>query len=379
MTILNKTIFLKIISIATLVMIFTGCTEELSIADFAEDFESYEVELRVEGVLDQNDFSKSIIRMDKTILVTDTSLFNGIDDNGDWESYTDENGNGKWDDGEPLNDDIGGEYRGPDQPPIGQGNGIPDPGEPHVDDYIEVLPQVHDSTMVSVVLRDSLNSGVVAEFVWKSQAASFDVSYGPGGPPEVAAQNPYITYTYGAYVPHEQYWNVQLDSSKIYTIEITTSSGRIISASTDIISSPLNLLWENTTWLNDTLVTPANNYSYLTWNNPEESLFGALQLDLYFRPDSIKGFYAYTRAAFQEDETTGLPLFQESFIGFPLGMYRITVSSLNSSYGKYIYSGLPLRDRELSNWRDQDGNVVLGSLGSRSSITFFLRLASPTG
>ncbi len=376
---MKKSMFLKVIGLPTLVLVFIGCTEELSIADFAEDFESYEVELRVEGVLDQNDFSKSIIRVDKTILVTDTSLFNGIDDNGDWESFTDENGNGKWDEGEPLNDDVGGEFRGPNQPPIGQGNGIPDPGEPHVDDYIEVLPQVHDSTMVSVVLRDSLNAGIVAEFIWKSKAAAFDVSYGPGGPPDVAAQNPYITYTYGAYIPLEQYWNVQLDSSKIYTIEITETSGRVISASTDIISSPINLRWENTTWVNDTLVTAANNYSYLTWNNPEESLYGALKLDLYFRPDSVKGFYAYTRAAFQEDERTGLPLFQESFVGFPLGMYRITVSSLNNSYGTYIYSGLPLRDRKLSNWRDQDGNVVLGSLGSRSSFTFYLRLASATG
>jgi hypothetical protein len=376
---IKKRVFTKYFSLTLLIFLLFGCTEELSIADFAEDFESYEVELRIEGVLDHHDFSKSLIRIDKTILVTDTSLFNGIDDNGDWESYTDENGNGKWDEGEPLNDDIGGEYQGPNQPPIGQGNGIPDPGEPHVDDYIEVLPQVHDSTMVSVILRDSLNSALVAEFVWKSEAASFDVSFGPGGPPEVAAQNPYITYTYGAYVPLEQYWNVRLDSSKSYTIEITSASGRVISASTDIISSPLNLAWDNTTWVNDTLVTPANNYAYLTWNNPEQSLYGALKLDLYFRPDSIKGFYAYSRAAFQLDETTGLPLFQESFVGFPLGMYRITISSLNNSYGNYLYSGLPLRDRKLSNWRDQDGNVVLGSLGSRSSFTFYLRLASATG
>lgn len=359
-----------------LALVSVSCTEELSIADFAEDFESYEVEIRIEGVLDQNDFSKSIIRVDRTVLVTDTSLFNGRDDNGDWESYTDENGNGVWDEGEPLNDDIGGAFRGPEDIPEGRGNGIPDPGEPHVDDFIEVLPQVHDSSMVSVVLRDSENASLVAEFVWKSQAATFDVSFGPGGPPELAAQNPYIRYTYGAYVPDVQYLAVQLDSSKQYTVEITTPAGKIISATTDIITSPQNLTWENTTWVNDTLVTPANNIAYLTWNNPNESLFGSLKLDLYFRPDSIKGFYAYTRAAFEEDLITGLPVFRESFIGFPLGMYRITLSSINNSYGNYIYSGLPLRDREMSNWRDQNGNVVLGSLGSSSSFTFFLRLES---
>lgn len=359
--------------------LLVACTEELSIADFADDFKDYEVELRIEGVLDQQDFSNSIIRIDRTILVTDTSLFNGIDDNGDWESYTDVNGNGKWDEGEPLNDDIGGEYQGPDLPPLGQGNGIPDPGEPHVDDYIEILPQIHDSSMVSVVLRDSVTSALVAEFVWKSNAGTFDVSYGPGGPPDVAAQNPYVRYTYGAYVPDTPYVTVKLDSSKIYLVEITTPDDRIISASTDIVTLPKNLKWENTMWVNDTLVTPVNNFAYLTWNSPMESVYSVLKLDLFFRADSIKEFYSYTRAAFQLDPETDLPLFQESFLGYPLGMYHLTISTLNNQYGRYLYSGLPLRDRSLSNWRDQDGRVVLGALGSNSSYSFYLRLATVNG
>ena len=356
-----------------------GCTEELSIADFADDFKNYDVELRIEGVLDQQDFAKSIIRVDRTLLVTDTSIFNGVDDNGDWISYTDENGNGRWDEGEPLNDDIGGEYRGPNEPPEGRGNGIPDPGEPHVDDYIEILPKIHDSTMVAVVLRDSTTGTHIAEFVWKSTAATFDVSFGPGGPPDVAAQNPYIRYSYGGYVPDTPYQSIQLDSGKVYSVEITTSDGRIISASTDIVTPPRNLVWENTLWDNDTLVTPVNNFTYLTWNTPPTSDYSALKLDLYFRPDSIKEFYSYARAAFQLDPETNLPLFQESFLGYPLGMYQLTISTLNTSYGRYLYSGLPLRDRSLSNWRDQDGRVVLGALGSRASSSFYLRLASVNG
>lgn len=368
--------FIKILLPALVVV---GCTEELSVADFADDFEDYEVEIRIEGLLDQQEFANSIIRIDRTILVTDTSLFNGIDDNGDWQSYTDVNGNGQWDEGEPLNDDIGGEYQGPNEPPIGRGNGVPDPGEPHVDDYIEILPQIQDSTMVSVVLRDSTTGALVAEFIWKSNAATFDESFGPGGPPEVAALNPYIRYTYGGYVPDTPYHGVQLDSNKIYSVEITTADDRIISASTDIITLPTNLRWDNTYWEGDTLMNPVNNFAYLTWNTPQSSDYSTLALDLYFRPDSIKGFYSYARAAFQIDPETNLPLFQESFLGFPLGMYRLTISSLSSSYGRYLYSGLPLRDRNLSNWRDQDGKVVLGALGSTASTTFYLRLATVNG
>jgi hypothetical protein len=369
----------SILILLVLVLSILGCTEELSIADFADDFKNYEVELRIEGLLDQQDFSNSVIRIDRTILVTDTSLFNGVDDNGDWESFTDLNGNGVWDEGEPLNDDIGGNSQGPNEPPLGQGNGIPDPGEPHVDDYIEILPQVHDSTMVSVVLRDAENSSIVAEFIWKSNAVTFDVNFGPGGPPELVAQNPYVRYTYGAYVPDTPYRNIQLDSSKIYTVEITTDDDRVISASTNIVTPPKNIEWDNTLWNDDTLINPINNFAYLTWNNPIESVFSTLALDLIFKADSMKEFYSYARAAFQLDPETNLPLFRESFVGFPLGMYYLKLSTLNNTYGRYLYSGLPLSDRSLSNWRDQNGSVVLGVLGSTASTSFYIRLASVSG
>jgi hypothetical protein len=60
------------------------------------------------------------------------------DENANWVSYTDLNNNGKWDPGEPLNDDVGTDglgpldagYPGPD-PDGTEGNGKPDQGEPH--------------------------------------------------------------------------------------------------------------------------------------------------------------------------------------------------------------------------------------------------------
>ncbi len=60
------------------------------------------------------------------------------DENQNWVSYTDLNNNGKWDPGEPLNDDVGTDglgpldegYPGPD-PDGTEGNGKPDQGEPH--------------------------------------------------------------------------------------------------------------------------------------------------------------------------------------------------------------------------------------------------------
>ena len=62
----------------------------------------------------------------------------GIDNDNDWRPFSDLNGNGEWDEGEPLNDDLGADgigpfdegYTGPD---FGQGDGRPTPGEPNFD------------------------------------------------------------------------------------------------------------------------------------------------------------------------------------------------------------------------------------------------------
>jgi len=62
----------------------------------------------------------------------------GIDNDGDWVPFSDLNGNGTWDVGEPLNDDVGQDgvgpwdpqYKGPD---IGEADGLPTDGEPNFD------------------------------------------------------------------------------------------------------------------------------------------------------------------------------------------------------------------------------------------------------
>ncbi len=369
--------YTRITAVLLALFITISCTEELSIADFEDDFKNYEVELRVEGVLDNTDFSKSIVRVDRTILVTDTSLFNGIDDNGDWEPYTDENGNGRWDEGEPLNDDIGVREGGPNGEYEGRGNGIPDEGEPNVDDYLEILPQIHDSTIVSVVLREAESQTFVADFIWSSRAASFDQNYGDKGPPSETEDDHYVTYYYGAYIPAPEYSQDTLNPELEYQIVLTTQDGTIISATTELVGPPVNLIWNNTVWDADTLIDSTNNYAYMYWNNSSETSFCAVLMDRVLGPDSTQSFYGSMAVAINRSEGTDLLEFQRNFIGVPLGLYKVRLESYSENYGSYIYSGLPLRDRELSTWRDQNGNVVIGALGAKTSIEFYLRLVSP--
>ncbi|MFA6456253.1 MAG: hypothetical protein WCW40_05465 [Bacteroidota bacterium] len=62
----------------------------------------------------------------------------GIDNDGDWDKYTDVNGDGKWEIDEPLNDDVGKDGVGPFDPQYtgkddGEGDGLPTLGEPDFD------------------------------------------------------------------------------------------------------------------------------------------------------------------------------------------------------------------------------------------------------
>jgi len=64
----------------------------------------------------------------------------GIDNDGDWSSFLDLNGNGVWDadENEPLNNDVGQDGIGPfdrgyNGPDFGEGDGLPTQGEPNFD------------------------------------------------------------------------------------------------------------------------------------------------------------------------------------------------------------------------------------------------------
>jgi hypothetical protein len=71
--------------------------------------------------------------------IIDERRDDNIDNNHNWVKYSDLNHNGKWDPGEPLNDDVGRDgigpqdpnYTGPDE---GEGDGVPTHGEPNFDE-----------------------------------------------------------------------------------------------------------------------------------------------------------------------------------------------------------------------------------------------------
>ncbi|MCF7797878.1 MAG: hypothetical protein K9N11_03640 [Lentisphaeria bacterium] len=72
--------------------------------------------------------------------MVDESMQDGIDNDGDWRPFDDYNNNGQWDPGEAINDDVGTDGLGPEDPgypgpdaDYTEANGRPDDGEPNFD------------------------------------------------------------------------------------------------------------------------------------------------------------------------------------------------------------------------------------------------------
>ncbi len=114
--------------------------------------------------------------------MVDETRDNNIDDDHDWVPFTDLNGNGKWDIGEPLNDDVGADgvgpydlqYTGPD---AGEGDGLPTHGEPNFDETDKDESDQIGLTAVALnVLGDKGPTGVWPkndDVMWKRMNNNF--------------------------------------------------------------------------------------------------------------------------------------------------------------------------------------------------------------
>jgi len=130
----------------------------------------------------------------------------GIDNDGDWQPYSDLNGNGKWDreENEPLNDDVGRDgvgpfdrqYNGPDE---GEGDGLPTDGEPNFDKTDKDESDQIGLTAVSIYRLGEGGTGggwpKDDESMWlKMVAGTFDTSLQRANISMVFASGPFPLY-----------------------------------------------------------------------------------------------------------------------------------------------------------------------------------------
>ena len=66
------------IYLITLILLF-GCTKQLDISEFSDDFDNYNPELRIEALILPSN-NTAIVRIDRSVLINDTDVYNCKDD-----------------------------------------------------------------------------------------------------------------------------------------------------------------------------------------------------------------------------------------------------------------------------------------------------------
>ncbi len=338
-------------------LFLANCSKEISITKFKDDYQDYETEKRIEAILNASDIAESIVRIDNTLLVTDTEFFDGQDNDGDWQSYDDLNGNGKWDKDEPLNDDIG---VGMEEK--GKGNGIPDPGEPHVDEIDEIIPHLHDSTW-TVSLYNQTDNILIADFKWQQQADEFEYeANGETGKME--------RITYGGYVPDNIYAD-QLDFSKNY--EFVMENGSDIITGGFEVQKPVDFLLDQHEIIEDTVMITHKTNDHIFWHSEFPATVYWVVVERIINEDSTKIVESNPFSAVARADDGGWLCMEFSSEHAP-GLYQLTVYVPSKDYGHYFFSGLPIRDEQLNNLRNQNDEVVLGIAGAISANQVYFRV-----
>lgn len=351
---------------AFIILIVNSCSEKIAITEFKDDYDEYKSEPRIEAILNTTNLTESVVRIDRTILVTNTDIYDGKDNDGDWESYEDLNGNGKWDKGEPLNDDIGNDPDGEEgarEAEEGKGDGQPTEGEPHVDEIDEILPHVHDSSF-NVALFEVESGKRVIDFKWSPNADDFQYVSNP----ETEAEE---IVRYGGYIPDKIYID-EIDYSKDYEFEFskkdTTITGQLNPLQPAVFHSEPNAQYNQ-----DTLIVKRGKGSKIVWKTQREATVFWILVTRIYNADSTEIVEDMPMIPVSEDE-------EDNWIGkdfvdmHPPGLYKWEVLVPSRDYGHYFYSRLPIRDKKLNNLRDQNNNVVLGIAGSVAKSTQYVRI-----
>lgn len=345
-----------------------GCEEEMLLTEFTDYEFDYQPEIRIEAILNTEFPEQTVVRIDYSIPVTDTTIFNKQDDDGDWVGFTDLNGNGKWDDGEPLNDDVGAdgypsvdnEYLTPDE---GEGDGLPTPGEPHIDEVDEIISQLHDSTFTVELYRKS-SGARVADFAWLAQADSFAtiINYETEQKEIVRYGGYKLTNLLDPIAYNEEY-------------EFRVSGGDRQIRASFVPRPPVQFLTMFSAMHNDTLIVTEADTLAPVWTTGVDPIVFWIKVEKIWRPDSIEIVSDHPSAPLNVQN--GMYIGGD-FVGmyFP-GLYRWTVFVPSHNYGRYVYSSLPITDSSISNWRDQDGKLVLGCAGSMAPKSIYVRIDRP--
>ena len=315
---------LRISLVMLLVMTSLSCERELDVADFRDDFGNYQPELKVEGRLQQDNPEDSIIRIIRTVAITESDVFNGIDDDGDGE----------------------------------------------IDEYDETLPLIQDST--AIVTVTNLNSGEEYEFQYVAVAEKFLIrNY-----EDAVGESERKVFADGGYKPKSVRFQVELYAQ--YRLEIYSKAFDQTITGVTTVYPPVEFINIDTlsTFDDDRITLKSDDEKAIYWSSDLDVTSYHVTVEI---PDRIHVFHptsgSVTSFSSSRDkdltEKHSVSIGKENFfVNREVNAGRvltITVEALSPEYGRYIFSSLPLNDAQRSNLRDQDGKPVMGAFGATAA------------
>jgi len=305
-----------------------SCERELSVADFRDEFGNYRPELKVEGLLQQDKPEDSIIRIIRTDTITNTDVYNGIDDDGDGD----------------------------------------------IDEYDETLPLIQDTT--AIVKVTNLNSGEESEFQYIATANSFVIREDEdSNDREGEDSNDVIPY--GGYKPKSNSFQIEIYAQ--YQIEIYSRAFDKTITGVTTVYPPVEFINIDTlsTFDNDYITLKSDDEKAIFWQSDLNvtSYFITVEVSEQIHEDSPEFEFVDSFSSSRDNDLTeehkdvsiGKENFQVSQQADAGTVLKITVEALSPEYGRYIFSSLPLNDTQRSNLRDQDGKPVMGAFGATAA------------
>ena len=318
---------MQMIRISLIVLLSTvclSCERELDVADFRDDFGNYQPELKVLGRLQHDNPQDSIIRIIRTEAITDSDVYDGIDNDGDGE----------------------------------------------IDEYDETLPLVQDTT--AIVTVTNLNSGEEYEFQYVELADRVVIRYHEGFNGEDARN----VIPDGGYKPKSNRFQVKLYAQ--YRIEIYSRAFDKTITGVTTVYPPVEFIDIDTlSTLDDDLITlKINDEKAIFWKSDLDvtSYLVTVEVPARIREDKPESRFLTSYSSSRDKDLTekhGVSIGKEDFYVSRKSnagkVLRITVEALSPEYGRYIFSSLPLNDARRSNLRDQDGKPVMGAFGATAA------------
>jgi len=427
----------------------------MDISEFSDDFNNYNPELRIEAlILPAN--NTAIVRVDRSVLIDDTEIYNCRDDDfgeisqddcnaiggtwhgmagdliadcGDWDPLIHDLGeDGKQ--GDPTDDDsdcedcsfanIRCQELCREEDSIGENNGIPDCGEPNVDETDEIIKKIHvDNCSIKMT-----NGNAECNFIYNENAGSFFYNANFGKDDSTFIIDNIETPSYGAYIPSDSCsefnWNDYLDD---YEFEANCPNYGIIKSispieipSTVIFHDELDVLSESRDNLEfsniissceDNICLKDQSSIWDEVNQTYETLyFGRYAFNdfiyyssiaPYFYYQSVQYFYdmnndrylyyhghpdgateienIYGNAALMGEAVVTELLNQFSDIP-PISKYYYEMFTFSEEYKNYyFYDLLDLRDPVRTNLRNNDtGETVMGAFGAMNSQKIYFEI-----